>query len=201
MAMPQPDDRPRHDARRQLSPEDWARAALATVADGGLAAVAVERLAAELGTTKGSFYWHFRNREALLLAALELWEHEHTEVLITTMEAEQDPARRLRRLFTLITEEHPANRIEVALLATAGDPHVAAAIARVTQRRVDYVAEMFTEMGWTPARARRQALLAYTAWLGFTQLVHSAPATVPTGREQARYISHVLDTLVGDGPA
>lgn len=75
---------------------------------------------------------------------------------------------------------------------------MASALARVTERRVEYVAALFGEMGWPPARARRQALLAYTAWLGFTQLVHTTPATVPTGREQAHYISHVLDTLVGD---
>lgn len=200
MDMAQPANTSRSD-RRQLSPEDWSRAALAAIADGGLAAVAVERLAADLGTTKGSFYWHFRNREALVVAALALWEREHTDRLIRVMDAEPDPARRLRRLFTLITEKHPANQIEVALLATAGDPHVAAALARVTERRVEYVAALFAEMGWTPARARHQALLAYTAWLGFTQLVHATPESVPTGRDQTRYISHVLDTLVGDATA
>lgn len=199
--MPQFADPPDREPRQQLSPEDWARAALHAIATGGLAAIAVERLATELGTTKGSFYWHFRNRDALVVAALELWEREHTEALIDAMDAEPDPSRRLRRLFTLITEEHPANQIEVALLASAGEAQVGAALARVTERRVEYVADLFSEMGWPPARARRQALLAYTAWLGFTQLVHATPTAVPSGREQARYISHVLDTLVGDATA
>jgi AcrR family transcriptional regulator len=42
--------------RRPLSPDDWARAALAAIARGGVGAVAVETVAAELGATKGSFY-------------------------------------------------------------------------------------------------------------------------------------------------
>ncbi|MBP8098362.1 MAG: helix-turn-helix transcriptional regulator, partial [Arenimonas sp.] len=55
----------------RLSAEDWARAALDVIAEQGLAAVAVEPLARRLGVTKGSFYWHFPSREALLVAALQ----------------------------------------------------------------------------------------------------------------------------------
>jgi len=43
---------------RPLSPDDWARTALAAIARGGIGAVAVETVAAALGATKGSFYWH-----------------------------------------------------------------------------------------------------------------------------------------------
>ena len=60
--------------KSRLSAEDWALAALDVIAESGLAAVAVEPLARRLGVTKGSFYWHFPSREALLVAALERWE-------------------------------------------------------------------------------------------------------------------------------
>jgi AcrR family transcriptional regulator len=60
--------------RHTLRPEDWTNAALEAIADGGTGKVAVEALARELGATKGSFYWHFRNRDALLEAALARWE-------------------------------------------------------------------------------------------------------------------------------
>jgi AcrR family transcriptional regulator len=46
-----------------LSKGDWIRAALFAIADRGTAGVVVEPPAASLGTTKGSFYWHFRSRE------------------------------------------------------------------------------------------------------------------------------------------
>src|SRR5260370_1248821 len=56
--------------QRRLTRDDWITAALRAIADGGLAAVGVEPLAARLGATKGSFYWHFENRDALLEAAI-----------------------------------------------------------------------------------------------------------------------------------
>ena len=43
-----------------------ARAAFRALARGGVEAIAVEPIAAELGTTKGSFYWHFKNRDSLV---------------------------------------------------------------------------------------------------------------------------------------
>src|SRR3546814_7480606 len=58
----------------RLSAEDWAQAALDLIAEHGVAAVAVEPLARRLGVTKGSFYWHFQSRDALLQAALARWE-------------------------------------------------------------------------------------------------------------------------------
>ncbi len=60
--------------RTRLSAEDWEDAALSLIAEQGVGALAVEALARQLGVTKGSFYWHFRTREALLQAALERWE-------------------------------------------------------------------------------------------------------------------------------
>ena len=62
------------DRPSRLSADDWALGALDVIAEQGLAAVAVEPLARRLGVTKGSFYWHFPSREALLVAALDLWE-------------------------------------------------------------------------------------------------------------------------------
>ena len=61
-------------AKSSLSREAWGEAALEALAAGGLEAVAVEPLARRLGVTKGSFYWHFPSREALLREALALWE-------------------------------------------------------------------------------------------------------------------------------
>src|SRR3546814_3926398 len=59
-------DAPRAERSGRLSADDWAQAALEQIAEQGVLAVAVEPLARRLGVTKGSFYWHFPSREALL---------------------------------------------------------------------------------------------------------------------------------------
>ena len=84
--------------QRRLTREDWITAALGAIADGGLAAVGVEPLAARLGTTKGSFYWHFENRDALLEAAIGRWEKETTTDVIAEITASHDaPASQFQR--------------------------------------------------------------------------------------------------------
>lgn len=182
--------------RRPLSANDWARAALAAIGEGGVAAVAVEPIAARLGTTKGSFYWHFRNRRALLDAALRCWEQEQTEAVIEAMEAEPDHVHRLRRLFASAIEgrRDPA---EMTLLAAAGDPAVAAVLRRVTARRVSYMAQVFEELGLASATAQSHALIAYNSYLGYLQLAHAAPQVLPQGSAAIeRYLSDLLNALL-----
>ena len=55
-------------------------------------------------------------------------------------------------------------------------------LARVTRRRLDYLAALFAELGFDAADAGRRALLAYTAYLGHAQLAHATPELTPRGR-------------------
>jgi AcrR family transcriptional regulator len=193
-STPQQADAPR---RRRLSADDWARAALTAIGEGGVAAVAVEPIAARLGATKGSFYWHFRDRRALLEAALRYWEREQTEAVINAMEAEPDLVRRLRRLFASAIEGELRDRAELTLLAAVGDPAVAAVMRRVTSRRVSYMARVFEELGLEPATARSHALIAYNAYLGYLQLAHVAPEALPRGSAaRERYLDDLLSALL-----
>ena len=57
----------------RLDAEAWIGAAFDALADGGIDAVRVEPLAKALDITKGSFYWHFADRRALLDAMLGSW--------------------------------------------------------------------------------------------------------------------------------
>lgn len=183
--------------RSRLAADDWAQAALVALGEGGLSAVAIERLATHLGTTKGSFYWHFPNRRALIDAALARWEQRRTEAVIASMEREPDPRRRLRRLLVEGMEEAPVDRTEVALLANAHDPVVAPALRRVTQRRIDYLAGLFEQLGLPPADAHRRGLLAYTVYLGFVQLAHAAPGALPAEpNERQRFADGALSALL-----
>src|SRR4051812_38919077 len=105
-------------ARDSLHPDDWARAALEAMAEGGgVAAVKVETLAPTLGATKGSFYWHFADRSALILAAVELWEEAETEAIIDSLADVDDPRERLRRLFSIIFVRPELGSVDAALIA------------------------------------------------------------------------------------
>src|SRR5579872_7522674 len=109
-------------SRQNLSAEHWAAAALDAMASGGLEAVAVEPLARRLGVTKGSFYWHFSSRDALVHAALQLWEKRETDDAIVGVEEEADPYERIVKLFKRGNSSHRAGRLYLALAASSDDP-------------------------------------------------------------------------------
>jgi AcrR family transcriptional regulator len=190
-------------ARPQLTRDDWAAAALAAIAEGGLAAVAVEPLAGRLGATKGSFYWHFANREALLEAALARWERQTTtDVAARTQAAAQDPADQLRLLITEVARMAETDRAGMALIASAGHPAVAAALERVTRQRLAILGALFDQLGYRPATARRRALMAYSTYLGHAQLSHTTPQLLPRGHgARHAYLDEVIAMLTSPAPS
>jgi AcrR family transcriptional regulator len=185
------------ETRTRLTRQVWVQAALDAIAEGGLAAVAVAPLAKQLSATKGSFYWHFANREALVEAALADWEHSHTEAVIAEIEASSDDAlQQLRLLFKRVTALAARDRIELALLATADHATVQPVLERVTRRRIDFVAELFQRLGFPRGQAKRRALLAYSTYLGHAQLVHATPQALPSAQAAKRaYLDEVLVAL------
>jgi AcrR family transcriptional regulator len=184
----------RKTGQRPLSPDDWARAALAAIARGGLAAVAVETIASELGATKGSFYWHFKNRDALIQAALDRWEQWSTTAVIEELEHEPDPAKRLRKLLTAALARAPADRAEIALLANPDHPAARNAVRRVAERRIAYIARQLEKLGRDPADALDRAVLMYYVYVGYLQMTHVAPQMINADAQQRR-VELVFDAL------
>jgi AcrR family transcriptional regulator len=184
-------------AKTRLTRADWANAALEAISEGGLAAVAVEPLALQLGTTKGSFYWHFASRAALLEEALAVWEERDTTAGLAEIgEATGDATQRLRRLISRVIDRAERDPIGPALLSTADHPAVAPVLARVAETRLSNLAEMFTALGFPAAEARSRALLTYSAYLGHAQLAHSTQGLIPqTKAAKQRYLEQAMTVL------
>jgi AcrR family transcriptional regulator len=182
--------------RSRLSSASWELGALELIAEQGVGALAVEALARRLGVTKGSFYWHFRTREALLQAALERWEqHDESEVL-AQIEPIADPRERLRELFHRVAREVQSHRIYAALLQALDHPAVLPLMARVSQRRLEFLAVAYRQSGMEPAQALHRARLTYAAYVGFLQL--NLTQTLPrlSHEEFDAYVDHVTATLI-----
>ncbi len=182
--------------RTRLSAEDWKTAALDLIAEQGVGALAVESLARRLGVTKGSFYWHFRNRNALLEAALERWEEQDEAQVLAKIEPIADPRVRLRAMFDFVARELPSHRIYAALLKALDHPAVLALMARVSQRRMDFLAAAYREAGMPAAEAQHRARLTYAAYVGF-MLINMTLGLPRLGHDAFdAYVDHVTDTLV-----
>src|SRR5918997_4396667 len=182
-------------SRIRLSRADWIDAALQALADDGPSGVAVERLAVRLGTTKGSFYWHFKDREELITETLAVWEREETDALIEEMKEISDPVERLRVGTVMATEYEEQERPDVRLLPSASDPVVGEVVKRAQRKRLDFAAETFREAGFTPAESRLRARLAYSIALGWhhQRLIEGAERATP--RELAAYQRRAVELL------
>ena len=156
----------------------WVVAGLESLRKGGVGEVRVERLAAELGITKGSFYWHFKNRGDLLGAVLEYWAREMTDVEFERIRAMRAGlAGRLQALAEDVLEKG-MGRYDPAIRAWARtERKVAAAVGQVDRRRVRALTGFFEEGGFSAAEARTRARLFYTFLLGEPQVRSPARET------------------------
>ena len=175
--------------RSTLSRDAWIGAALEALARAGVASVAVEPLAKRLGVTKGSFYWHFEDRDELLAVALDHWERERTEALIERLDAIADPRRRLAEWARHAFSADKA--LLVALHAAAEHRIVAPVLRRVTERRIEWLAELLREAGIPTAVAARRARLLYAADVGLFELGKVVPPARPGERELRALVAEI----------
>lgn len=181
---------------RRLTQEDWARAALDAIPIGGIDGVSVEGLARQLRVTKGSFYWHFADRTALIVAALELWERLGTVEVIDHLRTLPDPAHRLRELFKLSFQDDVDGPIDAALIARIDDPTVGPVVRRVTRLRIDFLEEAYRDLGLSPSKAATRARITYCTYVGHCQVRRAVPQDPVLGSPTSGYLRQLLGTLV-----
>lgn len=189
-------EEPTDTARERLSIDDWVNAALERIAEDGLGKLAIEPLAQRLGVTKGSFYWHFRSRNALLDAVLERWRQQGERDLLADLGAIVDPRERLRQLFQRVAGEVQSHRIHTALLKAMEIPRVRDAVENAARQHLALLTEAYRQIGQSPDAAINSARLAYAAYLGFMQM-NLVFGHDRIGQEQYDdYITHLIATLV-----
>lgn len=166
------------------NPDAWVDAAYARFCSEGLGGVRVEALARDLGATKGSFYWHFADRRALVEAVMHRWEQTETDRYIAEADVASDPRARVEALFRVVGERRPPG--EDRLYMTAVDEGVGHVVERVTNRRLRYVAAALEEFGIPAHEADRRAVISLAGILGLEQLAHGGAATQFPARRALR---------------
>jgi AcrR family transcriptional regulator len=149
-----------------LTRQDWIDRGLQTLAETGVESVRVEPLAKLMGVTKGSFYWHFKNREDLLAAILQEWVSVQTNSIIQQVdELEGNPKEKLLYLFELAVRDD--GRAENAIRAWAtNDVRVVDVVDRVDRLRLEYTKDLFLQLGFAPFEAIVRARMAYYSLVG-----------------------------------
>jgi len=152
--------------RSTLTPADWIERATLVLTDHGIDAVRVDVLARLLGVTRGSFYWHFKDRDDLLKSVLCAWRTAATEQVIERFERQcEDPRELIKELISLPfrgrSAEH-ASRIELAIRGWARrDTTARQAVDEVDARRIAYHVQCLKALGFAPQEAQGRAFALY----------------------------------------
>ena len=144
----------------------WVEEGLRALAEGGPDAVRIEPLADALGVSRGGFYWHFDNRNALLVEMLDAWERASVEDVLERVEREADPRDKLR-LAGALTFSEWLLPIDLAVRDwSRRDPKVAARLRRVDNRRMGYLRSQFREFCDNEEDVEARSMLAFSLLIG-----------------------------------
>ena len=170
---------------KDLGRKEWLQAARLALLIGGVEEVRVERLARDLHVTKGSFYWHFKDREELLEVLLREWEEEFLEDIIPRLEGRRgrDAVSFLARL---MVERAPLGEegilpSDAAMFTWASvSPQVAQRVNRAEKKRIESLTQVVGDS--------ERAELLYLVWLGFV----ARGKRVPSLRRQFPRIARAM---------
>lgn len=172
----------------QLSPADWIKAATEVLVDKSVDAVRVDVLAKGLKVTRGSFYWHFEDRDDLLKQLLKSWRDAATEQIIHRFEhSGVDPRALVHELSTLPFHGQSAvtsASIELAIRAWARRDDMARQfVDEVDAKRLSYISQCFVALGFNFQDAAMRAFVLYSYMIS-ESLMHGQGTE--TQREQRR---------------
>lgn len=178
-------------------PEIWIAEALRALSIGGPDAVRVELLAQKIGVTKGGFYWHFEDRQALLAAVLDEWERAGTVDIIERIEAEApatDGRTLLQTMFAITTspDGEELTRAELAIRVWAKrDADVAERVRRVDRIRMGYLRSLFSQVCTSPDDVEARSLATASIMMG-SQLMQTEHAN----HTRAELVKILLDRML-----
>ena len=109
------------DPQPRLNREEWLEKAIEVLSREGSGKLRVQGLSEALGVSKGSFYWHFKDRAEFLRAIVEFWSERYTKKVITAAEASgAEGLECLRMVLGFKMEVFPHERIERIIGVKAG---------------------------------------------------------------------------------
>ena len=182
-------------AKKTLDRDAWLKKALDILFAHGISQVKIEVIARKLKLTKGSFYWHFRNRDDLLRSMVEWWRENQLRFISGLTHSHADPQGIIRAVITFTQHTEDSNH-DIAMREFARfNKQAARAVAEVDQLRVSYLSEMFLAAGFDAIEASLRARTLYFYQVG--EYTTSLAPALPEREEMAERLYRLLVSSSG----
>ena len=132
----------------RLSKEAWLEKSLKILSQEGEKKLTIDHLVKEMGVTKGSFYWHFKNRSEYINCLVDYWAVIHTENLTQAVSSISAPEDQLLKLMQILTEsDHSRHDISIMNWGLH-EPIARAKMQEMFNFRLYFVRSLFEKMGF-----------------------------------------------------
>jgi AcrR family transcriptional regulator len=175
----------------------WLSAAYETLIESGIDAVRILPLAKRINLSRTSFYWFFKDREALLDALLQLWREKNTGNLLKRAAAYAESlAEAVLNVFDCwLDPDLFDSRFEFAVRSWGlQSPDVHVEIARADKVRLEALAAMFARHGFEPLGADVRARTVYLTQIGYISM-KSEESFAERMRRIAEYVAIFTGTM------
>ncbi|WP_127557386.1 TetR/AcrR family transcriptional regulator [Saccharospirillum alexandrii] len=165
--------------------EDWLDAAYRLLIQSGVDAVKILPLAKALNTSRTSFYWFFKDREALLDRLIDRWKAHNTEGLIQQTERYADTVveATLNVFDCWLDEQLFDSEFEYAVRNWAmQNAKVAKDVAAADERRLQALTRMLLRFNYPPHEAGVRARTIYLTQIGYISMHTHETKAVRIGR-------------------
>ncbi|WP_299850764.1 TetR/AcrR family transcriptional regulator [uncultured Roseovarius sp.] len=186
--------RPQPDRQIRLTGDDWIQTALEMLISDGIEAIQITVLARKMNVTRGSFYWHFDSREALLDALLKEWRSRNTGVMVEAIADTETLDDGILALFSVWTDHTRFDpQLDQAIRDWARhDDDLRASLQAEDDARVAAISDFFQRHHYDPTEAFIRARIIY-----FTQLSYYALNVQEPMADRLSYLSAYFLSFTG----
>ena len=181
-------------ANDSLTREDWIAGAWDMLGDAGLDGVRVEPLAKRLGVTKGSFYWHFKDRQELLDALLDRWFSIWDDQMSPDVDGDGSAADRIWALMESVIRRTSRGQTVSLRLLSHRDEDIARRIEERDAQRLAFLMRRLEEIGFAHEEARVRGQIYQTIMTG--EFLRSGGAPLDQRLARAREYHLLLSTNI-----
>ncbi|WP_042168737.1 TetR/AcrR family transcriptional regulator [Paenibacillus gorillae] len=137
-------------------------------AEGGVNGLVIEKMAIELGCSKSSFYWYFKNRNEFISRLIERWVELSTQqVILNSSEPEKAEDQITGMLIQMFSVTRKGDFLFYLRKLSAEAPAFHTMLETIEQTRMSYAAALFRKAGLDPEAAEQKSHLLYHYYLGW----------------------------------
>ncbi len=158
--------------RNQLQRFDWLLKALEIFVEEGIDSIRITRLANDLGVTRGSFYWHFQNREDLINSLVSFWKDKNTAAITDSVAQASSLADGIFRFFEICIDDSQFDpRLDLALREWARRSiEIRALLDSEDATRIEALRQFYLRFDYPMPQALIRARVLYYSQIGFYAL-------------------------------